>query len=217
MTKVSSVEGCGGVDGTTCARDPDIACAFLAPPAPERVRQIRTARGGGSITPTFHKILKEHVAAGRVRLLTHTSILQTRFDCETRQWTVKTDNLAHPDVSDIDFIYYATGVQTDVTGLPFLRSMQTHYPIHTHGGLPCLTDDLAWSEEVPLFFNGRLAGLRLGPAAGNLGGALVGAERIAWRLEELLCGQGRESDDARVQLAKGLGNQFDHLDVDCEM
>jgi hypothetical protein len=41
-------------------------------------------------------------------------------------------------------------------------------------------------EDIPLFLTGGLAGLRLGPGAGNLAGARQGAERIAWKIDELL-------------------------------
>lgn len=69
--------------------------------------------------------------------------------------------------------------------------MQTSYPIEHVAGLPCLTEDLMWRDDVPLFVTGRLAGLRLGPGAPNLVGARIGAERIAWNVEEVLGKLGR--------------------------
>lgn len=48
---------------------------------------------------------------------------------------------------------------------------------------------------MPLFATGRLAALRLGPGAPNLEGARLGAERIAWGLEEVLGGLGDRSAD----------------------
>ena len=48
-----------------------------------------------------------------------------------------------------------------------------------------------WNDEVPLFVTGRLAGLRLGPGAPNLVGARIGAERIAWNVEDVLKKLGR--------------------------
>ena len=63
--------------------------------------------------------------------------------------------------------------------------------------MPCLTHDLAWAEDVPLFVAGRLAGLRIGPDCGNLEGARVSAERISWAVEAILEQQGHDggSDD----------------------
>jgi len=80
--------------------------------------------------------------------------------------------------TEIDYIYYATGINSDVNGLPYLRTMQSRYPVETLSGLPVLTQDLMWKDDVPLFVTGKLAGLRLGPSAGNLEGARVGAERV---------------------------------------
>lgn len=51
-----------------------------------------------------------------------------------------------------------------------------------------------WNEDVPLFFTGKTAGLRLGPAAANLAGARSGAERIVWKIEDLLNGETEEAD-----------------------
>ncbi|CEH16118.1 hypothetical protein CBOM_05990 [Ceraceosorus bombacis] len=45
-----------------------------------------------------------------------------------------------------------------------------------------------WGRDVPLFFVGALAGLQIGPAAGNLGGMREAAERVAVRLGELSLG-----------------------------
>jgi hypothetical protein len=62
--------------------------------------------------------------------------------------------------------------------------------LEARNGHPCLTDDLQWSEDIPLFITGKLAGLRLGPGAENLECVRAGAERVVWRIEEL-----RESDE----------------------
>ncbi|KAG9738506.1 hypothetical protein KCU86_g9722, partial [Aureobasidium melanogenum] len=90
-----------------------------------------------------------------------------------------------------------------------------------YGGLPALTDDLMWKENVPLFVTGRLAALRLGPGAGNLAGARSGAERIAWAIEDILPkGDGRKEDDEekkdemKYNFKTGRGSQFRSLD--CE-
>jgi hypothetical protein len=52
--------------------------------------------------------------------------------------------------------------------------------------MPRLTDDLMWSGEALPFVTRRLASLRLVPGAGNLEAARIGAERIAWKVGELL-------------------------------
>ena len=71
-----------------------------------------------------------------------------------------------------------------------------------------------WTEDVPLFVTGRLASLRLGPGAGNLAGARVGAGRITWRIEDVL-GSGMERADEgeveRFEYAIGHSNRFERL------
>ncbi|OLN86495.1 hypothetical protein CCHL11_08462 [Colletotrichum chlorophyti] len=182
----------------------------------ERLKQIQNARGGGSITPPYHKRLKQHVARGSLDLRTNTRLVEAHFDKGNGVWNVRTE----PPVEGMpgfDYIYFATGVQTDYSSLPYLQTMLEEYPIHGHGGMPCINDDLMWSEGVPLFVTGRLAALRLGPGAGNLGGARAGAERVAWAIEDLLPNRTGEYFDDESQMDEemkfvtGRGNRFDGL------
>ncbi|KAK1716980.1 FAD binding domain-containing protein [Colletotrichum lupini] len=184
----------------------------------ERLQQIQSARGGGSITPPYQKRLKQHIAKGSLRLLTNTKLSEAHFDEEKKVWNVKTEPpAADGDLPGMDFIYFATGVQTDYASLPYLQTMLREHPIHGHGGLPCIDDDLKWSKDVPLFLSGRLAALRLGPGAANLAGARAGAERIAWAIEDILPDRTGdvpgESDmsDEKMRFVTGRGNRFDSL------
>ncbi|KAF2141849.1 uncharacterized protein K452DRAFT_298510 [Aplosporella prunicola CBS 121167] len=179
----------------------------------ERLEKIKAARGGGSITPLFHKKLKLHMARGSVALHTNTAVVSKTYDAESRTWSVRT-RPEIPELPPMVYIYYATGIQTDFATLPFLKSMMRDYPIHGHGGLPCLNDDLMWSDAVPLYVTGRLASLRLGPAAPNLGGARVGAERVVWSIEDVL---GREeATNERLDFASARGNMYHSLGVEEE-
>lgn len=100
--------------------------------------------------------------------------------------------------------------------------MNEMYPIESVAGLPCLSEDMMWKEDIPLFITGRLAGLRLGPGAPNLVGARVGAERIAWAMEEVLRdGDGGggggggfvdAKETARERYCRGVGNRFECFD-----
>jgi hypothetical protein len=87
--------------------------------------------------------------------------------------------------------------------------MNERYPVEVKEGLPCLTEDLMWREDVPLYMTGRMAGLRLGPGAPNLEGARIGAERIAWSLEEVL-GKDKEVGE-QCEGFCGLGNRYASL------
>lgn len=173
-------------------RNTEQARFWLADSDEERLAMMREARGGGSITPLFYKRVKQHVASGRLVLRENTVLAEAKFDAKARQgskgggaWVVKTE----PPIEGLpamDYIYFATGIQTDFKALGYLQTMMERHPIEGFGGFPCLNDDLMWKDEVPLFFAGRLAALRLGPAAPNLGGARLGAERIAWALENTI-------------------------------
>lgn len=154
----------------------------------ERLEIIREARGGGSITPAFMKRLRPHIAQGRLQMFEHTVLSGACFEGGpdgSGLWNIKTE----PPIEGLppmDYIYFATGIQSDVTTLPYLQNMLQDHPIQDLGGFPCLNEDLMWKDDVPLFVTGRLAALRLGPAAPNIGGARVGAERIALALDEVL-------------------------------
>ncbi|OBS21517.1 hypothetical protein FPOA_07854 [Fusarium poae] len=156
----------------------------------ERIEMIKEARGGGSITPVFHKRLKKHLAAKKLELLTETSLVDASFDAQSGTWTVQTNPPI--EMPAMDYMYFATGIQTDFSSLPYLQTILQKYPIEGRGGFPCINNDLMWNDEVPLFMMGRLAALRLGPAAPNLGGAQVGAERVAWAIEDRFPRRGKD-------------------------
>ncbi|KAH4237151.1 L-ornithine N(5)-monooxygenase [Parastagonospora nodorum] len=188
----------------------------------ERFEMISQARNGGSMTPRYRKILDAHVASGKISLHTHTTLQSASWDEKLKSWTCKTST---PDVCipSVDYIVFATGIQSNIETIPFMQTIQQQHPIETIGGLPCLNDDLMWNDEVPLFVTGRLAGLRLGPGAPNLVGARIGAERIAWNVEDVLKKMGRlsgpsqesdESDSADEKMnayAAARDNRFDSL------
>lgn len=88
-----------------------------------------------------------------------------------------------------------------------MRKMLADYPLQVRDGLPTLTDDLAWRDDVPLFCAGKFAGLRLGPGAANLEGARAGAERIVLAVEKVLGddGEGEDGGGGGGEVAGGEG------------
>ncbi|KIV87031.1 hypothetical protein PV11_02603 [Exophiala sideris] len=150
-------------------RNQQMAVFWSADSDEERFELLKQARDGGSITPKFDKILKRHAANDRVAILTHTHITDGDWCGHSQTWSLVLS--------------------------PMQENFPPHdgkYPVPAINGLPRLTDDLMWHEDVPLFLTGGLAGLRLGPGAANLAGARQGAERVAWKVEELL-GEGQSS------------------------
>lgn len=169
---------------------------------------MKTARGGGSITPRYQRIVKQHAAHNRASVHTHTQIISHKYNPDTKTWSLTTDPPI-PNLPPIDFIYFATGARADVREMPLLSNINAQYPIDVIEGLPCLTDDLMWRDDVPLFMTGRLAGLRLGPGAPNLEGARLGAERISWSLDEVL--ERKTKIGEQCEGFCGLGNRYASL------
>lgn len=189
---------------------------WLADSDEERLEIIKSARGGGSLTPLYHKILKKHIAAGKASLTTNTAIVDARFEQlggdGTGQWHITTNPPV--DLPPMDFMYFATGIQTDFTSLPYLKTIMDKYPIQGFGGFPCLNEDLMWRSDVPLFMVGRLAALRLGPGAANIGGAMVGAERVSWAIEDILHQNGAAEESTAPSMEaylKGHTNMYSTL------
>ncbi|KAK0739361.1 hypothetical protein B0T21DRAFT_409712 [Apiosordaria backusii] len=177
----------------------------------ERLQMVKAARGGGSIPPRYHKKLKEHISRGRLELRTETKLVDAKFNMAESGWEVQTE----PPISHMpcfDWIYFATGIETDVASLPYLQTMREAHPIKEMGGLPCLTEQLMWKDDVPLFVTGKLASLRLGAAGPNLGGARTGAERIALAIQEHFDERKREgkiSEDIALGGGGGGGDEND--------
>ena len=147
------------------------------------------------------------MARKRLSLHTRTTISCHEYNPQSQRWSITTD----PPIANlppIDYIYFATGVSSDVNEMPMLRPIVREYQIETKGGLPCLTNDLMWRDDVPLFCTGRLAALRLGPAGQNLEGARSGAERIAWALDEAMGKQKGETNEPSWISFAGLGNRY---------
>ncbi|OTA95491.1 hypothetical protein M434DRAFT_20214 [Hypoxylon sp. CO27-5] len=180
----------------------------------ERWEKIMTARNGGSITPPYKKVLERHISTGLLSLLQNTTIKEKHWDPLSKTWAVSLSDKSHT-LPRIDHIYFATGVKSDIECLPFLKSMCSDYPIENCGGLPCITENMAWRDDVPLFVAGRLAALQLGPGAPNLIGARIGAERIAWSIQDILgakeSGNGTESKKREFDYLTGRGSRYDAL------
>ncbi|KAI1002813.1 hypothetical protein K3495_g5387 [Podosphaera aphanis] len=197
---------------------------FYADSDEERFEMMKAARGGGSVNPEFRNIIQMLQKLGILILKENTEVCGARRDSNGSRWIV---NLRKKDESiediQVDYVIYATGTPVNISSLPFIQPFLTQYPIDTVGGMPCVTDELMWKEEVPLFVTGKLGGLRLGPAAGNLEGARVGAEFIAGKIAELVSLWTKKAENFEPSIdhlkngvdmrTLGLGhtNQFDIL------
>lgn len=190
---------------------------LLADTDEERLAIIKEARGGGSITPKFYKRLGPHFASKKLEMRECTQLVDAKFEGEegSGSWIVQT-NPPIDNLPPFDHICFATGIQTDFTTLPYLQTMLQKHPIKGFGGFPCVTEDLMWNEDVPLFCAGRLGALQLGPAAPNIGGAKVAAERIALAIEDRVRPSGseewEEQEDVELKgYLSGHGNMYSSL------
>ncbi|PSK38721.1 hypothetical protein C7M61_002660 [Candidozyma pseudohaemuli] len=172
----------------------------------ERAQLILDARGGGSINPEYHMKINKHQAAKRLLLMKYTTMENGQFDENSQMWNmdlVTREEGMEPKVTnvDADYVICATGILPDLHDLGFLDEIINDYPIDIVGGFPCLTDNLQWCEELPLYMVGKNASLRIGPTSANLDGARTGAERVGWKIQEDLVKEEKEADDTRLQLA----------------
>ncbi|BGP12375.1 hypothetical protein JCM10213_002021 [Rhodosporidiobolus nylandii] len=170
----------------------------------ERWEIIQRARNGGSVNPTFLHILQKHAKAGRLDLRTLTEVRHASYDGEEKKWrfevatkpdakaTAKAEAAgAEPaketlsTIEGVDYLVCSTGSKHDLAQVPFLQPMLKSHPVELVNGLPVLTADLQWNDELPLFVMGAYSMLELGPDALNLSGTRAGAERVAHRLGEL--------------------------------
>lgn len=131
----------------------------------ERFNMVRDARGGGSITPEYKKILQSHESRKCLSTHTETQITGADWDEKSQTWEVETEPMIE-GLPRVDYVVYATGLEVGFKGIPCLRDLLEENEVRCVGGMPRLTDDLMWNEEVPLFITGRLASLNLGPGAG---------------------------------------------------
>jgi hypothetical protein len=126
------------------------------------------------------------VLRNRLEVLPFTQIENGVWDTSNQTWSIKLSKHVPQFPRHIDHITYATGVTPRLENVSCLKQFVEEYPVEAIDGLARITNDLMWNTEVPLFLTGGLAGLRLGPGAANLVGARQGAERIAWKIDELL-------------------------------
>ncbi|CAH2351729.1 hypothetical protein CLIB1423_04S04632 [[Candida] railenensis] len=164
----------------------------------ERFQMIQDAREGGSLNPEYYKKIMNHVKSGKLELLRFTTIDEQDWIAAEKCWKLKlkcvpnknnsriTGNSAEfRTLTNVDYIYFATGITPDLEGLGFMDNIIQHFPIDIIHGLPVLTDNLQWNNEIPLFMTGKNAQLKMGPSSANLDGARLGAERVGWCLQEM--------------------------------
>lgn len=193
-----------------------------------RLEMLREARNGGSITPTYAKILKMHEVNGRLRVYTMADIEKASWSADDKSWLLNlriTSTPAKDTPVDIarppqfekifaDFIVAATGTVPSFASLPFIQSLSANpnlSPCPTIGGLPLLDSHLQW-PGLPLFCVGGYSALQVGPGAFNLGGMREAADRVVERLGELALGGAGESAETQASEVEESGHGYTYFD-----
>lgn len=144
---------------------------YAEPTAHRRVELIEAARWS-SMTPAVVSALDDAAGAGTIDVWEGCEVLSASWAGSC--WRVKLDQRTE----EAQRIWLATGTvpRLDIESLP--AQIGVSQPTEVVGGLPVLDDACRWpGTEVHLM--GSLAALQLGPAARNLVGARMAAERIA--------------------------------------
>jgi hypothetical protein len=146
---------------------------------------IRDARSGGTVTPEAMADLQQLVHAGRVHVIEDVTI--THVEPEGSRWALVTACGRRLPTTGI---LLATGSVVDVRKDALLRDLLSITPPdRVCEGVPVLQPGCRWpaladGTQLPLFVMGAMAQLVLGPNAGNLFGARVGAAQIAVALRD---------------------------------
>jgi hypothetical protein len=143
----------------------------VADPA-ERLRAVRAARGGGSVTPSSHSALRRAVGSGALRLHEQCEVVAVSRSGD--RWALRCE----PDGPVVaDRIWFATGTRTGVDVDPLLAPLADTHPVGLVDHVPVLDATLRWGG-LPIHVMGPLAALEVGPVARNLSGARMAARRI---------------------------------------
>ncbi|CDR37849.1 CYFA0S01e18272g1_1 [Cyberlindnera fabianii] len=155
----------------------------------ERFDAAMKARRGGSVNPQYLDVLHDLEKKGRVVIYRNTEVVDKLWDEENNRWARVTLHNKKDDtntlLANMNYVVYCTGSTPSLTTEPFLQSLLESHPIKSVRGLPCLTDDLQWSKDVPFFMIGRYAMLRTGPSSANLDGGRLGVERVGWKAQRM--------------------------------
>jgi glycine/D-amino acid oxidase-like deaminating enzyme len=138
-----------------------------------RLEACLAARDGGSVTPWMMRRLHDLMATGRLEIVAPARVCASRSAHDGIELV-----LGDETIRRADRVWLATGTEPDVTAHRITAQLADEHPIPLSAGWPHLDAQLRWpGTNVHLL--GRPAMLRLGPAAGNLWGARVGARVVA--------------------------------------
>ena len=137
-----------------------------------RLRVAVAARGGGSMPSWMTSRLRDACAGGALEVRAPERVCGAER-CGDRIRLV----LGDESRLTVDRVWLATGSRPDVAADRITATLQVTHPTRVVDGWPVLDEHLRW-PGTNVHVLGRLAMLAIGPAAGNLWGARVGAARV---------------------------------------
>ncbi len=115
-----------------------------------RVQMLKDARQGGSVTPTYAKVLANWEERGRLQIMRFTEFkkykwLEEEQQCQVQLLTTEkvsvakdvTETVQREQTINVDYIVAGTGARWDFPNLPLLRDINAKHAIPEYGGLPC--------------------------------------------------------------------------------
>ncbi|MGH3896859.1 MAG: FAD/NAD(P)-binding protein [Pseudonocardiaceae bacterium] len=144
---------------------------FYAEPAAHRRVELIEAARRSSMTPVVVIALEEGISTGTIDVREGSEVQSATWDGSC--WRVNLDQRT----MEVHRIWLATGTVPRLDTGSLLAQVVVSRPTEVAGGLPVLDSACRWpGTEIHLM--GGLAALQLGPAARNLVGARMAAERI---------------------------------------
>lgn len=144
----------------------------------ERRRVVDNVRNKGTIPSEIGDILKDNVASQALRTL-HAEIVSASGDESAVCLKLSTGEL-----QTFDLVILATGFARSLPGGDLLKDFVDELSLPTAAcGFPVIDKYLQWTKD--LFVAGSLAELELGPAARNIVGGRLAAERITQRVRPI--------------------------------
>lgn len=150
---------------------PSYLRGFSAEPAAHRRAELIRAARRSSMTPAVVVAVQEGVGAGTIDVREGCQVRSASWDGSC--WRVSLDHR----IEEVHHIWLATGTVPRLDTQALLAQIVASQPTEVAGGLPVLDSACRW-PGTELHLMGGLAALQLGPAARNLVGARMAAERI---------------------------------------
>ena len=155
----------------------------------ERLKAVRSARGGGSINARYWTALRAALKAGTLRIEEQAAVTSACYDAAVSQWTLHlrcgdpaSDAVPSQLSITADVLWCACGSAPDAGHDPVVAQLLSGECVRTRvvGGFPVLTDLSGGLRfpGTPVYVVGHYAALSVGPAAGLHAGQRIAAEAV---------------------------------------